>query len=172
MRSASSGFFNIYINRILRLPSSNDSMLAFGIKDFTNNNDIVAIHRDIKNKYVDLSSTKALLEDGFAHYHHYFPKKTIPVVTSFISGFNLTIASTDSVLGIGLDMYLGKDYKFYSQLGFPKYKTARMEAAFIPYDAMKGWGQTEFEPKEELRDFLSNMIFNGKVLYFFGCDVS
>ncbi len=166
IRANSFGFFDIYIHRILHLPPGNDSLLLFGIRDFVNNTDIIEIHRDVTSKFNTVADQKALLEDGFAHYRHYFPNRKVPVITSFISGFNLTIASTDSVLGVGLDMYLGKDYKFYSQLGFPKYKTARMEPAYIPYDALKGWGQTEFEPKEELRDFLSNIIFNGKVLYF------
>lgn len=165
-RSGSAGFFPIYLNRILKLPVTNDTVLSQSIKDFVTDADLVAIHRDTKQTFAHLSSTQALLNEGFAHYHHYFPNKKIPIITTFISGFNLTIASTDSVLGIGLDMYLGKDYKFYHELSFPNYKTARMQAAYIPYDAMKGWGQTEFEPKEELQDFLSNMVFNGKVLYF------
>ena len=37
----------------------------------------------------------------------------MPEVVAFVSGFNYSIVASDSSLGIGLDMYLGKEYEYY-----------------------------------------------------------
>ena len=67
----------------------------------------------ISGKYNDISDIETSLEQGFKHYLYYFPDKPVPKIATYISGFNYAIITTDSILGIGLDMYLGSNSNFY-----------------------------------------------------------
>jgi hypothetical protein len=116
--------------------------------------------------YPDLSYCDEQLTYAFRHYKYYFPEKNIPRVVGFISGFNYAVVSTDSVLGIGLDMYLGKDSEYYPALQLPNYKIVRMRKEYLAADAMRGWAQSEWEMDAAQSDLLSAMIYQGKHLYF------
>jgi hypothetical protein len=63
-------------------------------------------------------------------------------------------------------MYLGASCKYYPALGLPKYKMNNMRKEYVVSDAMKGWMQTEYPIDETKKDFLSHMVYYGKLLYF------
>lgn len=166
LRKTYSGFFDLFTEGILKIPKSNDTLLAMNLEDFLFNPEIREVNQECEKTFQDISSIESEIREGFRHYKYYFPSKSIPKPVTFISGFNYSIVCSDSVLGVSLDMYLGNDCKFYPRLGYPKYKTMKMSKEYVAADALKGWAQTEFEPKEPLKDFLANMIFNGKMMYF------
>ena len=72
----------------------------------------------------------------------------------------------DSLLGIGLDMYLGADYKYYTSLELPHYMIHKFRKEYIVSDCIKGWFQSEWDVPANANDMLSNMIYQGKLLYF------
>jgi hypothetical protein len=89
----------------------------------------------------------------------------IPEIALFMSGLNYPNAASDSVLGIGLDMYLGSDVSFYKLIGLPQYKRQVMRKEYILPDAIKSWliSESEYDPNNQ--DMLSQIIFQGKILY-------
>jgi hypothetical protein len=68
-------------------------------------------------------------------------------------------------LGIGLEMYLGSNYKPYTLMEIPVYKQRLMRKEFIVVDALQSWITTEFEKEEDYSSLLSQMLYKGKVIY-------
>lgn len=112
------------------------------------------------------------LEEAFRHYLYYLPGNKIPSVYTCITGFNSSIITGDSILGIGLDRYLGSGCIFYRQLGIYSYLSARMTPLYIVPDCIYGWGTTEWNYDElnySEKNVLSKMIHEGKLRYFEKC---
>jgi hypothetical protein len=133
------------------------------------NNDVFAL---TKNLYPDVKEIEDEFQEAFRHYLYYFPKRIVPSVFTCITGFNYSIISGDSVLGIGLDRYLGADCEYYPRLEIYKYIAARMTRENIVPDAMYGWGASEWEfstLKYPADNVITEMIHNGKLKYFEKC---
>lgn len=123
-------------------------------------------------QFPDIGSIDEGLTDAFRHYLYYFPGKGVPAVFTCITGFNNSIITGDSVLGIGLDRYLGAGCEYYPRLNIYKYITARMTPENIVPDCMYGWGASEWDfstLKYPADNVLSRIIHDGKLKYFEKC---
>ena len=133
------------------------------------NNDVFALTMRL---YPDVKEIEEELQEAFRHYLYYFPERNVPAVFTCITGFNNSIITGDSVLGIGLDRYLGADCEYYPRLEIYKYIAARMTPENIVPDCIYGWGASEWDfstlnyPADNV---LAEMIHNGKLKYFEKC---
>jgi hypothetical protein len=133
------------------------------------NNEVYGITMKL---FPELTSVEKSLEDAFRHYLYFFPDKIVPEVYSCITGFNNSIITGDSVLGIGLDRYLGADCEYYPSLEIYSYISARMTPLYIVPDCIYGWGASEWDlasmnyPADNV---LTEMIHEGKLRYFERC---
>lgn len=108
------------------------------------------------------------LEKAFAHFRFYFPDDSIPVIFTFQSGFNYKIVPNDTLLGIGLEWYIGSDNNLIKRLSpqaFPLYEKENMEPDYLVVDAVKGFLKVKFQDKLKMEDLLSVMVFYGKIMY-------
>jgi len=148
-------------------PSFGDFLLRFCSDK--QNSDVYALTME---KFPEVTFIESGLEDAFKHYLYYFPGKVVPEVNTCITGFNNSIITGDSLLGIGLDRYLGVDCEYYPRLNIARYLTARMTPENIVPDCIYGWAVSEWDfsllkyPDENL---LSGMIHEGKLRYFEKC---
>ena len=122
--------------------------------------------------YPSMDPYEKELEEAFRHYIYYFPERHVPSVVTCITGFNNSIITGDSVLGIGLDRYLGRDSEYYPRLEIYGYMAARMNPYNIIPDCMYGWGSSEWD--YDALDYaddnvLTAIIHEGKVKYFEKC---
>ena len=106
------------------------------------NNDVYALTMKL---YPDVKLIEDGLQEAFRHYLYYFPGNSVPAVFTCITGFNNSIITGDSLLGIGLDRYLGADCEYYPRLEIYKYIAARMTPENIVPDCMYGWGASEWD---------------------------
>lgn len=133
------------------------------------NNDVFSLTME---KYPDLNKVENDLGNAFRHYIHYFPEKKVPAVYSCITGFNNSIITGDSVLGIGLDRYLGADCEYYPRLEIYKYMAAKMTPDYIVPDCIYGWAASEWDLKSmgySADNVLTEIIHEGKLKYFEKC---
>jgi hypothetical protein len=133
------------------------------------NNDVFAL---TMKRYPDVKTIEEELQEAFRHYLYYFPERRVPTVFSCITGFNNSIITGDSLLGIGLDRYLGADCEYYPRLEIYKYIAARMTPENIVPDCMYGWGASEWDfstLKYPDDNVLAEIIHNGKLKYFEKC---
>lgn len=159
-------FFDLYCGSMIQLPNLNDAVLASNLNQYTHDKYIREVFEESQKKYKETSEIIPELDDMFKHYHHYFPEKVIPQIVTYIAPFNYNVMTMDSTLGIGLDMYLGADYKYYASLELPHYMTRKFRQEYIASDCIKGWFQSEWDVPSNANDMLSNMIYQGKLLYF------
>jgi hypothetical protein len=148
-------------------PSFGDFLVRF-CTDKLNNE----VYASVMKLYPDISRIESDLRDAFGHYLHYFPERKVPAVYTCITGFNNSIITGDSVLGIGLDRYLGAGSDFYKRLQIYKYMAERMTPANIVPDCMYGWGSSEWDYsalKYPADNVLSEMMHEGKLKYFEKC---
>ena len=117
-------------------------------------------------EHLDTIQLRKNLEFAFRHYKYYFPEKEIPIVYTCISGLNQSVVTAEKLIGISLDKYLGVNSRFYKQLGLPVYKRRNMHPEKIVPDAMYAWAVTEWPKSDNANNLLSQMIHEGKMLYF------
>ena len=159
-------FFPLYVEGIMGFARANDPMVSKIFNQYLNNKDILEVLEKVNEIYPEgsLKPEFTHLKNAFKRYHYYFPERVIPNVVTMTAAFNYATAADDKVLAIGLDMYLGGDFKVYPQIGIPKYKFRNFERAYLVSDAMKAWFLTEFEP-EGGQNLLQQMVYYGKVAY-------
>ncbi len=148
-------------------PSFGDLLLRF-CSDKQNNE----VYSLTMKKFPDVKSIEEGLQGAFTHYLYYFPGKTVPAVFTCITGFNNSIITGDSLLGIGLDRYLGADCEYYPRLNIFKYISDRMTPENIVPDCIYGWGASEWDfptIKYPADNVLSEIIHCGKLKYFEKC---
>ena len=166
MRSKYGKFFDLYCRRMIQLPAPDDAILAINLNQYVHDKYIIEVNSIVQKKYKDVNNLQADLEEVFKHYKHYFPQKNIPNIVTYTAPFNYNVMTMESVLGIGLDMYIGSDYKYYSTLELPQYMIRKFREEYIVNDCIKGWFQSEWDVPSNANNMLSNMIYQGKLLYF------
>jgi len=166
LRQAYGSFFDAYNENVIALGNPSDSLYASYLNTFLTDSMRVTSKLKIDSVFSDMTDLEKKLEDGFRHYKYYFPGKTIPHVITIISGFNQSVVMTNSAIGISLDNYLGAACPFYLRLGLPVYKRENMYKEKIPTDVLYNWALSEFEFDDSKNNLISNMIYQGKMLYF------
>ena len=80
------------------------------------------LYSEVQKTFGDFGPEKAAIEDVFRHAKYYFPETQIPEVVTVISemDYNNKVIYTGDLLLISLELYLGKDHKYY-QGEFPEY---------------------------------------------------
>lgn len=159
-------FFKAYNENVLALGNPSDPLYFTYLNTFLQDSTRIASHLKIDSLYQDLTVIQQKLEDGFRHYKYHFPDKFIPQIITIISGFNQSVVMTENAVGISLDNYLGEDCPFYKMLGLPAFKRDNMHSAKIPTDVLYAWAVSEFEFDESNNNLLSNMVYQGKLIYF------
>lgn len=161
-------FYERYLSSFIDRGGTQDSAYKESILQFISDKDMVGTHDLILKTYTDNEITK--IEDeitnGVKRFHYFFPKRNLPkYITTCISGFNYSVANTDSTLAIGLDMYLGEGVIYYKMLDLPQYQTRVMNKSYIPSDVMRGWMLNEFDNSTAVNNLLNHAVFYGKIFY-------
>jgi gliding motility-associated lipoprotein GldB len=122
------------------------------------------LYTEVEKKYLNFEPVKSQLEELFKHIKYYFPKTEIPNVITVISqmDYNNKVIYADSLVIISLEMYLGKNHKFYQ---FPNYLKQNFEENQIMPDVVSSFYKRKAVP-DLTKNLLSKMINAGKELYF------
>ncbi|MGE6218683.1 gliding motility lipoprotein GldB [Nubsella zeaxanthinifaciens] len=127
------------------------------------------LNHEVDSVFPNLTKVEADLSETFKYVKYYYPKAQIPRFISFLSGFSYQTPIGDDYVGIGLDMFLGQDSKFYGALvhSIPLYLSRRFTPEYIVPRASEYYVRENlFKERDEDRSLLSKMIYNGKILYF------
>jgi len=142
-----------------------DSEMIRGLTLFANDSAMKQAFLECERVYPSTDWVEADITHTFRYFNYHFPNRVLPRIVTYMSGFNFSILRIDSTIGIGLDMYLGKDSKFYRMLQFPQYKSMTMAKEYLVSDFVRGWMTTEFRNVDEKKNLLSEIIYNGKLMY-------
>ncbi|TDE29716.1 gliding motility lipoprotein GldB [Flavobacterium ranwuense] len=121
------------------------------------------LYTEVQKKYSDFGPVKVELESLFKHIKYYFPKTKTPKVITVISEMDYKNKAiyADSLVVISLELYLGKDHKFYQ---FPNYLKQNFEERQIAPDVVSSFSERQIPPVLD-KNLLSQMIYYGKQLY-------
>ena len=121
------------------------------------------LYSEVQKKYSNFDKVNSDLESLFQHIKYYFPKTKTPKVITLISEMDYQNKAiyTDSLVLISLDLYLGKNHKFYE---FPEYLKQNFEQNQIMPDIVSSFS-LRIIPFGNNRNLLSQMIYSGKQLY-------
>jgi gliding motility-associated lipoprotein GldB len=121
------------------------------------------LYAEVQKKYSNFDIVNSDLELLFQHIKYYFPKTKIPKVITLISEMDYQNKAiyADSLVLISLDLYLGKNHKFYE---FPEYLKQNFEQNQIIPDIVSSFALTKI-PFGNNRNLLSQMVYAGKQLY-------
>ncbi len=159
-------FFELFNTGIINIGSSYSSGYVTYLIRFITDPTVTDVYNETQKIFANTDSLKKRLEWGFKHYKYYFPNANIPIVATYISGLNQNMFASDSVLGIGLDKYLGAKCSFYERMGVPEYICQRFIPQKIASDAFFTWGMNRFALPDSAEDLLSQMLYQGKIYYF------
>jgi len=166
------GAFLQLFSYVIKAGDINDSSFGDLLVRFCTDRLNNEVYASVMKRYPDVSLIESDLREAFRHYLHYFPDRKEPAVYTCITGFNNSIITADSILGIGLDRYLGADCEYYKRLEIYKYLADRMTPENIVPDCIYGWGASEWDfsaLRYPVDNVLSEIIHEGKLKYFEKC---
>ncbi|MBL7884993.1 MAG: hypothetical protein JNL69_13050 [Bacteroidia bacterium] len=158
-------FYSLYITRIVNNGGIADSSYEFQIKQFIADKDMLEAFNDCKKVDAQIPEMEQSFTLAFKRFKYHFSDKHTPNLIYMMTGFNYPSMVVDSTLAIGLEMYLGTDNKFYHMLSIPRYKSMFMNTHNILPDGIRVWMMNEFPYNMNKSDFLSEIIYIGKVMY-------
>jgi len=167
LRNQNPAFFDLFTYKIIRVGGIDDPEFAFLFSSFLSDTLIQSIKNDIEREFANVKEISEELNSAFKHYLYHFPDREMPTVFFYISGFNQSVVTSENLVGVGLDKYLGRDYPYYQQLSTtPLYKIANMHKKKLVSDVAYAWASMEFEKSQQATNLLGNMIHQGKLMYF------
>ncbi|MEN8927303.1 MAG: hypothetical protein ABF242_09790 [Flavobacteriales bacterium] len=169
--------YEIFISQMMNMGLPQDPMITYRIEKFLNDSTVQLIKKELDKSYSDFSSYEIELEDAFKHFAHYFPEKAVPKIITFYSNFSgaksFPFADT---LGIGLDMFIGRNSFVTENLPIDKYFQYikdDMDPENMVSESVKSWLYYTFSDRMEYlnnsnyalkEDFLSSLVYHGKMM--------
>lgn len=171
MQKKYGNFYSDFVGQIMEAGNTNDTAYFNVLKQVFANNAYRDLKHDVDAVYPgNMEKQNTELTDAFRRIKYYYPKKNLPKVYAYFSGFKAQTSIGDGYFGIGLDMFLGADSRFYPALveTFPRYISRRFTPANIAPRVVEGIAREEMFPEPNSNDhtLLNKMIYSGKIMYF------
>jgi hypothetical protein len=144
-----------------------DTLKVIQIRDFIS----VPFNRVLFTKsrevYPDFNFLEEGLTNTFRTIKTVYPEFQVPRVYSYISGllYEYPVQYIDTVIVIGIDMFLGWNFEEYRAAALPVYLTRRMEPQNIIPECSRQIAFALLPENLQPKTLLDQMILHGKVLY-------
>ena len=156
-----------YVEDVLQATAAGDPRLPMVLTRFTMDPDWSAAQASADSAFGDMTAERALFNEAFTNLHRHFPDSLVPEVVIFNSGYNYGVLPADSVLGIGVEWFIGADHPVVARLApenFPLYLKQRMRPDMLVPSAVKGWLLVHYTRDVQGGDLLTNLVETGKVM--------
>lgn len=161
-------FYRTYIEDILQGAPLEDPRLAMVLHRFTTDPDWVSVQQAADSVLGDMEPQRQQFEAAFKRLKVLFPDSLTPRIIAFNSGYNFGIFPTDSVLGVGVEWFIGNDHPVIGYLApeaFPQFVKDRMRPEMLVPSAVKGWLLVHYTRDIRGEDVLTNLVETGKVMF-------
>lgn len=161
-------FLTDFLYNILAIPPQPDSAVA-KVKMFLH--DYRIIYDSAQRNFASMDETKKNVTRGFQFVKYYFPDYKLPqhVITFIgpVEGY-ANVLTTEG-LGVGLQLYLGKDFPVYHtdyiNAVYPDYQSRRFEPQYIPVNCIKNIIDDIYPDSKPDMPLAYQMVEAGKKLY-------
>ncbi|MBL7963075.1 MAG: hypothetical protein JNM31_04435 [Flavobacteriales bacterium] len=167
LRRTHPGIYRTYIEDILQGAPVDDPRLPVVLSRFVSDPDWRAAQQAADSALGDLAREKALFRTAFARLKAHFPDSLVPRLVAYNAGFNYGIYPADSMLGFGVEWFIGPQHPVIGYLApedFPAYVKARMTPAMLVPSAVKGWLLVHYMGDVSGEDLLGHLVATGRVM--------
>ena len=161
-------FFETPVKDLSKLKQQYPAFFPVGVADTVWTNKMQnpmwrELYSEVQKKFSDFTPQKEGVENLFQHIKYYYPKTKTPKIVTLIQEMDpeYKVIYADSLVLISLELYLGKNHKFYE---FPEYQKQSFETSQILPDIVQEFSLGKVKPPAQ-KDLLSLMIYAGKKLY-------
>ncbi len=167
-------FTQDFVTNILGLPLPNtgaDSFPAVTLGELKRFKSLtLPLYDSLALRFRNTSDIQKGIEKGFAYTHHYYPSYKLPRVVMYLGPFNAPgVALTNEAIAIGLQLYAGKSFSFYSSPTglemFPAYISRNFEPEYIPANCIKLIIGDIYQGRKKGLPLVEEMIEKGKEWY-------
>lgn len=166
-------FLDFYLDTLLPFNKVNgdynDPERTANIRNILVHKDYAHLIDTVNKVFPDTKLYDEQIGDMLKRTKHFFPQWLLPTkVTYFVSCLNRWTAFThQNTIGIGLDMFLGQNFRPYEAISLPHYALINHTPENIPMWAAKAVYQDNFEAAQQnMKDLVGLMIANGKERLF------
>jgi gliding motility-associated lipoprotein GldB len=162
-------FYNDYFEKILSVGSKQNPEYYTTIAAVLEGDAFKELQKETNQVYPNFDQYQEEITESFKRIKYYYPEWKNPKIITYISGFQVQTPIGSGYVGIGLDMFLGKESKFYPALveTIPRYISRRFTPENITPRVVEVITREELFPElSNDKTLLSKMIYNGKLLYF------
>jgi hypothetical protein len=158
-------FLPFFITEIAHDQSNADELPLEAVTGFVSAPQVRRLYDSCQVAFPNLTQLSSDLEQMLRFYRHYFPNKPLPrfvtTVTEFIGDAYVV---NDSLVMIGLDMFLGENFSGYNPDYFPQYLRRQFAKEYMTTKVamVLATRLAGPPPGDHILDY---MINNGKILY-------
>jgi gliding motility-associated lipoprotein GldB len=123
------------------------------------------LYGEVQKKYSNLGALEPQFAELFKHIKYYYPTAKVPKVFTLIGDmdYNYKGIYNDDIVLIPLELYLGKDHKYYKG-EFPDYIKQNFEENQIIPDLVSSFATQKIAYPTD-KSLISLMVYAGKELY-------
>lgn len=158
-------FYDKYFVHLVNLAHPEDPNFRQLLLDFYHTHGITDLFKDTDAAFADLSWFEKEVNLAFRYYKYYFPDKPVPKIITFTFGFNNRVTPGDTMIGIALDQYLGRDYPGYDFV-MEEYRKVSRDKGYMTAEMLRGFATVEYPGNGPRNSLMEEMIYQGKTLYF------
>ena len=157
--------FDLYSRRVICIGAPDDPEFPAELTKFLTDSYMYGAFKRVMEEFPDLKDIETCLGRAFYNYQKEFPERIIPSIYTLTSGFNQSIIVSDTILAIALDKYLGSEEDMYFRMDIANYQRRLMDPKYLSTDCMKAWIYTEFPYNDSIDNVLTNILYEGKIMY-------
>ena len=161
-------FYFDFVFRVLGFkPIDSDSLCTTQMLRFVSDSNMLSLQDSIKKVFNDDKFLMEGLTEAMKHYKYYFKTDSVlPRFIGFPSLLHYPNIFSDDYIGIGLDMYLGKDFPYYydSRLDYPKYLIDKFIKEYALRNTIRAFIEQKFEQEPSIV-FIERAVQQGKIYY-------
>ena len=139
------------------------------LKDFATDPYSLVLYDKVKTAFPDLGKVESMVEDVFAHFHHYYPEIALPTKAfTCVTGITMDVPLVqiiDNQLVISLDWYLNGD-EVYDRIGMPRYYSVRTDRETLAKDVAKELYMNYLYEWRKQGCVIDEMAFIGRLDFF------
>ena len=166
-------FLNFYLDTLLgfgvqRHFSDTAGPIREGVRVLLTHKDYRGLFDTVGRHFPDTKKEEAAITTAYRYFRHYFPdapeKRPLVFFTSNLSRYSAI--TYGDLIGVGLDMYLGKNYPYYSSVEIPQYMMGRLSPEYMPADVMISLFRDRYPYNPESHSLIDLMVQRGQELYY------
>lgn len=159
-----SNMFSLYYTGVLNgsIDSLDSKARIKFISSYFENDNFRNLYENVESEFASMEKEEKILDRVIKKYLKLFPNSYMPDIHTHVSPFGYSIITTDSIISVSLDNYLGAKYDGYKGI-FYNYQLPKKERERIIQDIFKGWLYSKHE--NSAKSLIEGMIYEGAVIY-------